>query len=64
MQLSLRSLTICSLPENSIEDIKVMPSKSEESKVCQNLFGLTCFYTYEPMADEELLKQDEKEQGK
>ena len=25
------------LPENSIEDIEVTPSKSEESKVCQNV---------------------------
>ena len=40
-------------------------SKSEESKVFQNVSGLTCFiHLYEPMADELLLKQDEKEQGK
>ena len=43
IRLSPRSLTICSLPENSIEDIEVTPSKSEESKVCQNMSGLTCF---------------------
>ena len=34
---SPRSLIICSLPENSIEDIEVTPSKSEESKVRQSV---------------------------
>ena len=65
IRLSPSSLTVCSLPENSIESIEVTPSKSEESKVFQNVSGLTCFiHLYEPMADELLLKQDEKEQGK
>ena len=45
IRLSPRSLIICSLPENSIEDIEVTPTKSEESKVCQTecLSGLTHF---------------------
>ena len=65
IRLSPRSLIICSLPENSIEDIKVTPSKSKESKVCQNVcLDELALYSYEPMADEDLLKQDEKEQGK
>ena len=37
IRLSSRSLIICSLPENNIEDIEVTPSKSEESKVFQNV---------------------------
>ena len=43
IRLSPRSLTICSFPENSIKDIEVTPTKSEQSKVCQNMSGLTCF---------------------
>ena len=63
IRLSLRSLTICFLPENGIEDIEVTLSKSEESNVCQNVcLDELALYTYEHMADEDLLKQDEKEQ--
>ena len=36
-----------------------------ELKVCQNVCpDKLALYTYEPMADEDLLKQDDKEQGK
>ena len=63
--MSPMSLTICFLPEKSIEDVEVTPSKRQESKVCQNVcLDLLALYTYEPMADEDLLEQDEKEQGK
>ena len=42
IRLSPRSLTICSLSENSVEDI-VTSSTSEGTKVRQNVSGLTCF---------------------